>query len=522
MHANLKRLQQAVLHQVRLRLRIRGERDRLEKQSEVSLGDVRDALLGHKVREVEEVYALLAASRVTQRAGLTAQTLHLDVNLRPARPERVGPVVRREEPAALARSHALEPRRGARPADAGAPAGPSPAPAPAAAPAAARRFTRARLLALLLPSGPRDLPVPVVIVVVVAVHVLGLPSRDVVARSATSSNPLPHLSSPALLLLLLDGRLVSLEHHRVGIQVGIERVDVVVAVVVFAAFVVLGSADPTAAPAGAAEALDRVVPVTLKVVVERQLVSGVDVGERVYADAKLAVHHPLLRLAVGIARVVEEATRVASLRRVDSLRRRQGHKVVVSPALIVVPRLSRPVLVLVQHLADVLDDELPFLKRLLGEQAVALAAGALDVELRVVLLLKLLVLAPVAARAKRWIALDEHVPVDAVGAASLTRLRVRNARAYEHVVLRHALRLAVREDVAVDPVPDVLRRLCVLAPELIHLGGLLPGLLRGEKDVDLVVVDLLGSLAVGELRVVVQGAEPARERREARSRAKRS
>ena len=151
-----------------------------------------------------------------------------------------------------------------------------------------------------------------------------------------------------------------------------------------------------------------------------------------------------------------------------------------------------------------------------------LIQDAPDVELRVVLLLKLLVLAPVAARAKRGIALDEHVPVDAVGAASLTRLRVRNARAYEHVVLRDALGLAVREDVAVDPVPDVLQRLRVWEPELIHLGGLLPGLLRGEKDVDLVVVDLLGNLAIGELRVVVQGAEPARERREARSRAKRS
>jgi hypothetical protein len=154
---------------------------------------------------------------------------------------------------------------------------------------------------------------------------------------------------------------------------------------------------------------------------------------------------------------------------------------------------------------------------------VSLAAGALDVELGVVLLLKLLVLAPVAARAERGIALDEHVPVDAVGAASFTRLRVRNARADEHVVLRHALRFAVREDVTVDPVPDVLGSLGVRtlrASELVHLESLLPGLLRGEKDVDFVVADLLGSLAVGEALVVVQLAEPAREKRRPRSGAK--
>jgi hypothetical protein len=33
------------------------------------------------------------------------------------------------------------------------------------------------------------------------------------------------------------------------------------------------------------------------------------------------------------------------------------------------------------------------------------------------------------------------------------RVRVRHAGAYEHVVLRHALGLAVGEDVAVDAVP---------------------------------------------------------------------
>ena len=91
------------------------------------------------------------------------------------------------------------------------------------------------------------------------------------------------------------------------------------------------------------------------------------------------------------------------------------------------------------------------------------------------------------------------------------------------VVLRHALRFAVREDVTVDPVPDVLGSLGVRtlrASELVHLESLLPGLLRGEKDVDFVVADLLGSLAVGEALVVVQLAEPAREKRRPRSGAK--
>jgi hypothetical protein len=49
---------------------------------------------------------------------------------------------------------------------------------------------------------------------------------------------------------------------------------------------------------------------------------------------------------------------------------------------------------------------------------VALASGARDVELRVLLAAELLVLAPLAARAKRGVALHQNVPVDALIAAA--------------------------------------------------------------------------------------------------------
>lgn len=48
------------------------------------------------------------------------------------------------------------------------------------------------------------------------------------------------------------------------------------------------------------------VAIALKVVVKGELHSSRDVLERIQADGQLAAHHPLLRLAVGIAGVVYE------------------------------------------------------------------------------------------------------------------------------------------------------------------------------------------------------------------------
>lgn len=50
------------------------------------------------------------------------------------------------------------------------------------------------------------------------------------------------------------------------------------------------------------------IPIALKVVVKGQLNAGRDVLERIKADSQLAAHNPLLRLAVGVAGMVDEAS----------------------------------------------------------------------------------------------------------------------------------------------------------------------------------------------------------------------
>jgi hypothetical protein len=384
-----------------------------------------------------------------------------------------------------------------------------------------------------------DLTVAVVVVVVVAVHVLGLERVGGAAAAVAQTRADPRLATASL--LLGDFRLVRLEHHRRGLVVifGIVVLSREGGRHVHVIAVFLPPPDPAAALLRAAVALDRVIAVALEVVVEGELLFGRDVLQRVNADAQLAVHHPLLRLAVGRARVVQEPSRVTSLGGVDRLRARQRHEVVVSLLLGFVPVLAQTVLVLVKHLADVLDDELAFSQRLLGEQAVAFLARPPNVQLGVLLALELLVLTFGAARTKVGVALHEHVAVYALVAAPDAGYRIRDARADQDVILSHALGFAVREDVTVDPVPHVVvdpggTRLVVVTRTLLLLlvptrpsragrqtsrdhglaSALLLGiLLRLEQDVDLVVVDLLRSLARVVPRVVVQLAEPARSGR---------
>ena len=64
---------------------------------------------------------------------------------------------------------------------------------------------------------------------------------------------------------------------------------------------------------GKLQSLCRISPL----VVESELCAGGYVGLREYADARVAVDGPLLRLAVGLARVVHEARDVPLRPRVD-------------------------------------------------------------------------------------------------------------------------------------------------------------------------------------------------------------
>eukprot|EP00982_Pelagococcus_subviridis_P013698 31271-Pelagococcus_subviridis.AAC.4 len=341
--------------------------------------------------EVKQPDARDGGFRVSKRAGRAAEGLHLDVHLRATLRRGRGAVVRRLEHAATAGSaHAAAGEAAllgtAGEASAGSPAASSSSSSSSSSsgsPAAAAAARPLALALLLLLRG--HILLVVVIVVVVPVHVLLLPGlvppADVVRAPSSIRDPRAVPRLPPFQLLALDRLLVRLQHDRLRVE--IVPVQVVRVVGGRPVVVQLRGADPPAAAFRAAVTLNRLVAVPFKIVIKRQLLPRRDVRERVDADAQLAVDHPLLRLAVGLARVVQEATGVASLRRVDRLRGRQRHEVKVSTTLLVVPLLPRPVLVLVQHLADVLDHELPFRQRLAREQAVAFPSGALHVQLGV-------------------------------------------------------------------------------------------------------------------------------------------
>ncbi|OUS45477.1 hypothetical protein BE221DRAFT_53708, partial [Ostreococcus tauri] len=134
----------------------------------------------------------------------------------------------------------------------------------------------------------------------------------------------------------------------------------------------LGAADPSAARARHAVTSRRLFAESLEFVINRQLLSGLDVSGGEYPNSELAAHHPFLRLAVRRARVVQEPPFVPAQRRVDGFAAGERHEVVMAPSLVVIPLLTLGVRVFVQDLSAVLHDKLPSSHVLGGEQAVTL------------------------------------------------------------------------------------------------------------------------------------------------------
>jgi hypothetical protein len=98
--------------------------------------------------------------------------------------------------------------------------------------------------------------------------------------------------------------------------------------------------------------------VTVDVVVENQLFSGLNstLGEN--AHSQPISDHPFVHITVGIARVVAKATEIASLRGIDKLAFRQRHEVEMLDALLVILLHSSSKDVFAYHLTDVFENEI--------------------------------------------------------------------------------------------------------------------------------------------------------------------
>ena len=354
-----ERLEHAVFDERRLRGGVRRQRDSLQQQTEIAFGHGLRPVRQHGIRQIKQLATVHRSLGVAHRAALAAKRFHSNVNLRTTL--RRGRRVRVRRYQTAGRTRAAEGRARTAP-----PHAADALTSAAAAAGSSRGFAFGFAFAFRrFLFGGGDFAVAVVIVVVVPVDVLHLGrAPPVLAGPATARHARAVSFLAAAGLLLLDLRLVRLEHARRGF-----RLVVIVVVESRSALLAvrLRRADPPATLAAAAVTLDGIIAVAFEVVVEGEFLAGGDVAESEDADAQLAVHHPLLRLAIWLARVVQKPARVAALSRVDRLGGTESHEVIVPAALLFVALLSRAVHVLVKNLADVLDDELLLAKRLLGE-----------------------------------------------------------------------------------------------------------------------------------------------------------
>lgn len=164
-----------------------------------------------------------------------------------------------------------------------------------------------------------------------------------------------------------------------------------------------------------------VIAIPVHIVIKRQLLALYDVPLAEDAHAKMLANVPLCYVAIGIAAVIDEARNAALFRCVEVLVALEHHEVEVRDALVVVPPHPLLEVVLVHHLPDVFVYKGLGWERLGGTEAEALLFRLDDLDGRVLLALKPLILAIFATAAVIAHAFDLGEAVDAstlIGACS--------------------------------------------------------------------------------------------------------
>jgi hypothetical protein len=115
--------------------------------------------------------------------------------------------------------------------------------------------------------------------------------------------------------------------------------------------------------------------VSVDVVVENQLLAGFDVSLGKNAHAQSLADDPFVNVAVWSARVVTEASKVSLFRGIDEFALRQGHEVEMFDTFLIILDRAPPERGLVDHLADILENEIIGGQVSVHPQAVALFLG---------------------------------------------------------------------------------------------------------------------------------------------------
>lgn len=164
---------------------------------------------------------------------------------------------------------------------------------------------------------------------------------------------------------------------------------------------------------GATEAFGEGRAIDIKLVVKGELLVLQNILGGEYSDADFPQHIPLLGDAVRVAGVVDEASQVALVGRVDHLSLRSFHQVRARGLRVLAHSKPPDFGVYREDLPDVLHDEVASLDELASLEAPALAPRWERVNASVVMLLEFAVLAEVPAVASLVIALGRNHPVQA-------------------------------------------------------------------------------------------------------------
>ena len=207
--------------------------------------------------------------------------------------------------------------------------------------------------------------------------------------------------------------------------------------------------------------------------------------------------------------MVDEPPEAAHPRGVHRLSVSDVHKVVVPLVRQFVKLLPALVLLLLQHLAHVLDQERPRLRVFFGEESKTLLAGPFHVQRRVLLQLEAPVGAPRAVRAVNLRALLEEIPVDA--AVPARHHLIFTAPANHRLVVVVLVPFPVRVQALGHLPPDGRApRLFLLRRRLGLRGSRSRGLVLRDHRIDDVVRELLRPRTGGVLGVRIVLAGPSR------------
>jgi hypothetical protein len=98
--------------------------------------------------------------------------------------------------------------------------------------------------------------------------------------------------------------------------------------------------------------------VSVNVVVEDKFLAGLNAPLGKYSHAKFIAHNPFIDVAIWIAGMIAETTKVTLLSRINELALRKGHKIKMFDALLIVLDSSASESRLVDDFSDVFENEI--------------------------------------------------------------------------------------------------------------------------------------------------------------------